>query len=134
MPTRFTSNDFFSGLFAALKTRNRTSLSIRDKRFDEAVERVFRRLGDEAAGLDLDITFRIKLNPQHGDSEAVRQGIAAAAQRDLITQDNPEYQIIRIKISQEGADRILDRLPGGRQLYLGLADQLLETYGLAPVA
>lgn len=128
MTQRVTADDFFTGLFAALAIKGMNTISIRKDRLDKALLPVFERMRKDAASNDLDLRFRVRLHPVHGDSITVRNGIYNAAQRDLISLDNPEFQDIRLKLTSTDAEARLDDLAGGRQLYLELAELLLDQY------
>src|SRR4051794_28362718 len=102
---KVTADDFFAGLFAALIEKGQKTLSIRVDRFDPAIASVFGSLQEQAGKHgDLTIRFRVRPHPVHGDSMTVRNALAAAAQRDIISFDNPEYQDIRIKLSVDDAE------------------------------
>jgi hypothetical protein len=116
-----TIDDFFAGLFAALVFNGRKGLSLRNECFDSSLVPVFEKLQQLAPSKDLDIQFRIRLHPFHGDSITVRDGIYSAAQHGLISLDNPEYQDIQFKIDKEQAAQILEDVPGGKDLFLELA-------------
>lgn len=123
-----TADDFFAGLFAALASRGLTTFSIRVDQFDPVVKGVFDRLAERAEAEDVQLRFRIKPHPIHHDSLTIQNALARAAQRDLISFDNPEYQDIRIKLAEEEARRILEGLPGGAALYTGLAEEFVCAY------
>lgn len=126
--TRLVADDFFAGLFAALALRGQTALSIRADRFDGSFKSVFDELNRRAQGEDIDIRFRIKPHPLHGDSSTVRDGIAAAAQRGLISFDSPECQDIRLRLGSDDADELLKHIPGKQKLFNHLADTFLASY------
>ncbi len=128
MAERMTADDFFAGLFAALARRGLTTFSIRVDQFDPVVKQVFDRLAERASKEGLNLRFRIKPHPVHHDSLTIQSALARAAQRDLISFDNPEYQDIRIKLASDEADRILDGLPGQINVYDALADEFVEAY------
>ena len=128
MAKKLTVDDFFTGLFAALAIKKKTTISIRNDRLDSAISSVFEGLHSRAASEDLDLRFRLRVHPDHGDSIAVRDGLYNAAQRDLIGLDNPEYQDIRLKLSPEYAEKLLETLPGGRKLFLELSEEFLKHY------
>jgi hypothetical protein len=135
MPSRITADDFFAGLFAALATRGENTLSIRVDQFDPVIKGVFDFLAEKAEDEDVNLRFRIKPHPIHHDSLTIQGALARAAQRDLISFDNPEYQDIRIKLGAEEARRILEGLPGAPDLYDRLADRFVGGYaGEAGVA
>lgn len=128
MASRMTADDFFAGLFAALAMRGLTSFSIRIDQFDPVVKGVFDGLAQRAEEADVKLRFRIKPHPLHQDSLTIQGALARAAQRDLISFDNPEYQDIRIKLAEDEAQRVLERLPGGPDLYNGLAEEFVDAY------
>lgn len=128
MPKRLNADDFITGLFAGLALAGQTTLSIRGDRFDRIMHGVFDELVERSSDADVDVRFRIRPHPVHGDSMTLRDAISAAAQRDLISLDNPEYQDIRFKFGPSDAAQILDRLPGGSELFNPLANSFLEAY------
>ena len=131
MNKSITVDDFFTGLFAALtlKDREGASYSIRNERFDQAVELVFRYLCDHAEENGLDLRFRIRRHQLHQDSAIVRDAIYAAAGRDLVSLENPEYQDLRLKLSKNQASKLLDsRFREERNLFLHLADEFVGHY------
>ncbi|MBI2916756.1 MAG: hypothetical protein HYY01_02075 [Chloroflexi bacterium] len=129
---RVTARDFFTGLFAALAFRGSGSISIRNDRLDRALAPVFEQFLRRAEAEDIEVDFRIRLHPIHRDSIIVRNAIYSAAQRDLISLDNPEYQDVRFKLTKEEADRVLSTLPGGKDLFLSVADSLVDSYEALP--
>lgn len=128
MPSRITADDFFAGLFAALAVRGEDTLSIRVDQFDPVVKGVFDFLSENAEQEQVQLRFRIKPHPIHRDSLTIQGALARAAQRDLISFDNPEYQDIRIKLDAEEARRVLEALPGAPDLYDRLADRFVGGY------
>ncbi len=128
MPERMTADDFFAGLFAALAARGETTLSIRIDKFDPVIKRVYDLLVERSDAEDIQLRFRVKPHPIHRDSLTIQGALARAAQRDLISFDNPEYQDIQIKLGGEEADQILRGLPGSPELYERLADNFLGVY------
>jgi light-regulated signal transduction histidine kinase (bacteriophytochrome) len=128
MSDRVTADDFFAGLFAALARRGETSFSIRVDQFDPVIKDVYDDLDSRAAGEGIELRFRIQPHPVHKDSLTIQGALARAAQRDLISFDNPEYQDIRIKLASEEAEKILDGLPGSPRLYERLAERFVCAY------
>lgn len=126
-----TADDFFSGLFAALALEGRRKISIRNERFDRALDYVYRKLAKHSQSKGIDLRFRIRLHPIHGDSVTVRDAIAHAAQRDLISLDNPEFQDIQLKLEAPEARAILNSVPGKSALFLPLARDFLLHYSRA---
>lgn len=128
MSERLTADDFFTGLFAALALRGRKTFTLRSTRFDEAVDNAYQELRRRAETLGVEVGFRILLHPLYGDSKTVRESVTRAAQRDIVSFDNPEYQKIRLKLNSGNADLFLAGLPASRELYVDLADRFLASY------
>ena len=117
-----------TGLIAALAMDGIQVLSARRNRIDFAMAHLYKDIKKEAADLKLLPMFHITTHPIHGDSPAVREGLYKAAQRNLLSFDNPAFQDVRIKISAEEAPIYLERLPGDRAMYERLAKQFLRYY------
>lgn len=128
MADRISADDFFAGLFAALSLRGMRTLSIRADQFDPLMAHIFDRLVQRSPAESVDVRFRIRPHPIHGDSLTIQNALAGAAQRDIISFDNPEYQDIRIKLAPDEAGRILANLPGPAQMYQDLADEFVQDY------
>lgn len=128
MPERITADDFFAGLFASLAARGETTLSIRIDKFDPVIKRVYDLLVAASESENVQLRFRVQPHPIHQDSLTIQGALARAAQRDLISFDNPEYQDIQIKLGGEEARQILSGLPGSPDLYERLADNFLGVY------
>ncbi len=129
MGGRLTADQFFQGLFAALRVRGwPDTMSVRGDRLDQALGEVFRHLMVIAQARDLDVRFRVRPHPLHGDSPTVRNMIASAADGGIISLDNPEYQDVRLALSVDEANLFLARLPGGSELFAGLADEFEKSY------
>lgn len=123
-----TVDDFLTGLIAGLASRSVATVSLRGESFYQAIEQTFDRLRSEATARDLDLRFRVFRDPIYGDSAIVRDAISGAVQRDLVSLDNPEYLDMRLKVGPEEALLLLERLPGGQELFLRLADEFLHQY------
>ena len=128
MPQKMTAEQFFSGLFAALVTKGWRGIATRGEIFQQAVASTFRRLVEEAEEKDLDLRFRIYLDPIHADSPTIWDSISKMAQRDVISLANPEFVDIEIKLSNRGAQSVLGNLPGGVGLFSELADHFVAQY------
>jgi hypothetical protein len=122
-------SDFMTGILAALAERGVTVLLNRSNRLDATFEQLFREVEQQASNFDLDLRFFIQTHPQYGDSEDVQQELTSAARRDLISLDNPEFQVVRFKIKARDANAFLRDLPGSPELYERLAGRFLELYG-----
>ena len=130
LPTkeRFTTDDFVTGILAALVLRNIPTISRQDIRLDGAFAKVFSEdLGEQAELHNLDIRFRIRQHPIHGDSFTLRDAILSAALRGLLTFDVPGGDI-RLQINASWAQDILSGLPGSPEMYKGLAAKFVECY------
>lgn len=127
---RLTADDFFNGLFATLAYRNTSPISIQDNRFDEAVSHAYEKLIELSPKLGLDIRFNIQLHSFHNDSLVARNAIYSAAQIGIVSLDNPEYQKIRFAISPTQAEKLLNDIPGGKELFSILAEEFLKNYNM----
>jgi hypothetical protein len=125
---RISADDFFTGFFAALAIKRYKTVSRRGQEFDRAMAETFVEFQKRAAEMDFDLGFRIRLDPIHGDSVAVRDGIAGAARRDLVSLDNPIYQNMRLKLSEEEGHKLLANLPRREELFLNLVESFLNRY------
>lgn len=125
---RLTANEFFLGLFSALKLRGQDAFSIRTERFDAAIKEIYDRVGEMPGGEQVSLAFRVRPHEIYGDSRTVRKALAAAAQRRVISFDNPEYLDIRIQLDDADAERKLERLHAPSELFEGLADEFLRVY------
>ena len=127
MGQRMTADDLFTGLFAALAKRGFTSFSIRTDRVDGSVKAVFDELTERANDLALNLRFIVKPNA-HGESATVREALANASLRGLISIDNPEFQHVRLQ--PDKMDQIVrsEALPGGADLYDDLAKTFIDHY------
>jgi hypothetical protein len=123
-----TADDFFTGFFASLAVKRYETVSRADQTFDRALAEAFNNFRETAEKEHIQVAFRIRLHPIHCDSIAVRDGIAMAVRRDLISLDNPVYQTIRVKLSKDEGDKILQELPGGENLFGQLVDTFLQYY------
>jgi hypothetical protein len=122
-------SDLLTGLLAGLALQKVSALSIRRNQFDQALARLVEKdLGEEANKQGLSVKFRVRPHEIHGDSSAVQRALYEAAQRDLISLDNPEYQDIRLKIRPSEARSYFEGLPGTPEMYETLSSKLLQYY------
>jgi hypothetical protein len=128
-PTSLYLSDLLTGLIAALALQKVSALSIRNNQLDRALARlVDEDLRVEAEKQGFVVKFRVRPHEIHGDSTAVQRALYEAAQRDLISLDNPEYQDIRLKIGPAQARSYFEGLPGSPEMYEGLSTKLLQYY------
>jgi hypothetical protein len=122
-------SDLLTGLIAGLALRRISALSIRNNQFDRALARlVDDDLQKEASKRGFQVKFRIRPHEIHGDSTVVQRALYEAAQRDLISLDNPEFQDIRLKITAPEAASYFEGLPGSPEMYEALSSKLLQYY------
>ncbi len=127
MGQRMTADDLFTGLFGALAEMGFTSFSIRTDRLDQSVKAVYDRLLEHAHASDLNLRFTVRPN-ELGESAVVREALANAALRNLVSIDNPEFQHIRLQPDKLRQLVDLERLPGGSKLYRELAANFVTQY------
>lgn len=125
---RLTANDFFTGLFSALKLRGESSFSIRDDRFDSVIKQLYDGLESRATEEGVELAFRVKPHRIYGESKTVRMALSAAAQNRVISFDNPEYLDLRIKLDEDEAERKLQRLHVKPELFDNLASEFVQLY------
>lgn len=121
-----TIEDFMTGLIAVCAKRGLATLSLRGERFFEAMAAAYGNLEVQAEPADLQVRFVVVLDDLYGDSPVVREAVTGAVQRNLISLDNPEFQDMRIKFGPAAADRLLENLPGGTEVYESIADAYLH--------
>ena len=122
-----TADDFMTGILAALALREHRVLDGVDRKFDESMAAAYRLLVDEADEA-IDVDFQIAPDPVHGDSTVVQESLSVAIQGRIASRLNPTFRNIRITVDSDRAHRLLDRLPGGDDLYSKLADAFLGNY------
>lgn len=125
---RITANDFFLGLFSALKMHGQSAFSIRADRFDATIKDLYDEADQLPGGDRVDLGFRIRPHEIYGDSRTVRKALTSAAQRRVISFDNPEYLDIRIQLDQMDAERKLRRLNAPDGFFESLAEEFLRVY------
>lgn len=125
---RLTANEFFLGLFSALKLRGQDAFSIRADRFDATIKDVYDKVGELPGGDRVSLGFKVRPHKIYGDSRTVRKALNAAAQRRVISFDNPEYLDIRIQLDTTDAERKLKRLKAPDDLFDELASEFLRVY------
>ncbi len=128
-PTSLYLSDLLTGLIAGLALNKITALSIQRNVFDHALARLVEDdLQPQAVQQGFVLKFRVRPHEIHGDSTVVQRALYEAAQRDLISWDNPEFQDIRLKISAHDAPSYFEGLPGSVEMYKALSSKLLEYY------
>ena len=121
-------DDFMTGLIAGLAAHDVDVVSIRKNLFYKAVVNAYDDFRERADDAGIEPRFVLRLNKIYGDSPAVRDALTRAVQRDLVSLDNPEYQDMRLKITRSDADLYLEKLAGGKALYMEIAKRFLADY------
>ena len=75
----------------------------------------------------IELCFRIRLHPFHGDSKTIYEGILTAAQMGIISLDSPGNRIIRIRLTKERANAILGHVTGGK-LFIEFTDRIIDIF------
>jgi hypothetical protein len=127
---RFTAADLVNGLVRVLCDRGYTSFYVRTDRLDAAFEAAYTRLREIEDKFNVRVPFRVARD-DFGESPVLRNALNGAAQRDVISFDNPEFQDMRLNRRKIEATVVLDRLPGNPDLYSELADRFLQEYEAA---
>lgn len=127
---RITLDDFMTGLLSGLAARGVHVVTISDTDFYEAVVKVFNELERRAEEQgNIDLRFWLMIDEIHGDSPDIRDSITSAQQRRLVSLDNPTFENMRMKLtSAEDAAPYLANVPGGRELFLELAEVFTHQY------
>jgi hypothetical protein len=126
--TRLHLTDIVDGLVAVFALKGIRSISAADDRIDQSMQQIFPSIERLAEERGLEVLFRIHLHPFHGDSPAVQNALFSTTQMGFITWDSPGKRDMRIKITSESAEALLNQLPGGKQMYEVLAEEFLNCY------
>lgn len=121
-------DDFLTGFVAGLAKSDVHVVVLQGRRFHAAVRAAFEVLKARAAADGTGVNFTVRLNEFHGDSPDVNQAITRAAQRNIISFDNPFFVNMRLKIPAGRADAFLQNLPGTPEMYVAAADKFLDEY------
>lgn len=127
MTQRFEASDLVNGVVRVLADRGYASFYVRTDRLDAAFDAAYQTLLNQAPRYGLNVRFRIARD-EFGESSVIRAALNGAAQRDVISFDNPEYQDMRLDRRKLAATVLIERLPGDKQLYDLLADSFLQEY------
>ena len=130
MGERFTASDMINGLIWVLADRGFSSFFVRTDRLDAAFDAAYRHLRTLEDSYGLDVRFRVARD-DFGESSVLRNALNGAAQRDVVSFDNPEFQDMRLNHRKIASTVRIDRLPGNQALYEELADRFLEAYETA---
>lgn len=127
---KITVADFFTGFFSALalSTEDQKRTFECGENFNEALHSAYGKFCEAAHKVGLRPNFQIHLNPLHGDSRLIEEGIGGAIRRDLISLDNPNFEKVRLIIPLAEARENVESAPGGAQLYEDLAAEFLKQF------
>lgn len=128
---RISADLFVSGLLVALAEKGQSTVTIRDNKFDEVVELLYNDLKSREATSNFSLRFRIVRSKIHGDSKVLRDSITHAAKRDLVSIDNPDFLVIRSKLSKSKATDFLDNLPVSADIFRELASMFIKKYPIS---
>jgi len=98
------------------------------ERFNEALKIAYDRLVNKTG---VKASFLIQLDPLHGDSSTINEGLIGAVRRDMISLDNPSFEKFRLKLEADEAEEILKHVRGGHELYKQLVKDFLNEYSEA---
>lgn len=123
MPTILTSDEFVAGIVAVLALQHRKPFTLTDTELDECFENAFRDLLEHKAALGVTPNFTFIVDPLHGDSVSLRETLIAAKEKELIALNNPTFRTFDVKLSEEGAERYLDKNPIQRSFLEGVVER-----------
>lgn len=130
IPMKITVADFFTGFFSALALQTGPSAQTFEcgEHFNESLQAAFEKFVAAAEQNDLQPNFLIYLDPLHGDSSVIEEGVVGGIRRDLVSLDNPNFEKVRLVVSSADAQENLDSTPGGQPLYQKLAEDFLSHF------
>ena len=121
--------DLVTGFFASLSKKGYNEVSRGNFRLDLAFENSMPRVFDLALEEDLSVMFRIRTDPFHKDSLSLEGELLSASGRGIVSIDSSgDYIIYRIRIPQEEACSYLENLPGRREFYESVAQEIIDQY------
>ena len=128
----FYLNQMLRGILASvarLKGATATDYVMDGRKLEETlIEMCLEVIPNAADEHHLDAMFYVTAHPIHGDSLDVQDALFDAAQKGLISRDNPIFQKVRLRIRPEQVSFLLRNLPGDEGFYLSLAQELLSRY------
>jgi hypothetical protein len=125
---KITAADFFGGFFCGLRLATKVDQFECGDRLNNAIRSAFDYFRDRCAEKGLEPNFRIKLDPIHGDSGTIEEGLLSGIRSDLIGLDNPDFQKFRMKVTPLEAEKLLNNLPGSAEIYKSAVESFLVTY------
>jgi len=131
---KITVADFFTGFFSALalSTDHQKRTFECGEHFNEALHAAYEKFSEAAENAGLRLNFLIHLDPLHGDSRVIEEGIGGAIRRDLISLDNPNFEKVRLTIPIEEARENIESVLGGAELYQNLVAEFLKHFDSTP--
>lgn len=123
MPNILTADQFVAGIISTLVLRGRSHFVLRDTELDEKFQTAFEELVEHEDELNVTPNFTFIIDPLHGDSVTLRETLLAAKEKEIIALNNPTFHTFDIKLSEERANRYLDRLPISREFLARIVDE-----------
>jgi hypothetical protein len=109
-------DDFVEAILAGLALNGPRRLDLRADSLYAAFEKAYVAL-EEHASPNVRLWFSVFLDRLHASSPDIRQSLARAADRGLVSLSNPDYVHLYVNLSPPDAERYLQRLPGGPDTY-----------------
>jgi len=125
-----TAEDFVVGIFAILALRERKNFTLGETELDARFESAFEDLVQHENTLDVKPDFTFYVDPMHGDSEALRDTVLAARDRDVVELRNPTFKRVTILLDDERANRYLAKSPVTREFLERLVDRHFNGIGI----
>jgi hypothetical protein len=124
---RITDIDFFIGIFIAMCfLEYKEVLFPYDKKFQRALTEVFQNLFYHAKERGLDIRFWIPRYWYNRGSTLIEDDIFRLVKMEIVYYCDPENQQIKMMLSKEAAKKRLKEMPGGENLFIELAAELID--------
>jgi hypothetical protein len=118
-------DDFVAAMIVGLAQYGYATLDLRAKSLYVAFKEAYRAM-KASAPPEVELRFSIFLDEVHGSSPEVRRSLARAADRGLVSLDNPVYLRMRIAIPRNQAAEYMDTLPGGKAIYAPAVEALVD--------
>jgi len=125
---KITANDFFGAFFCALRLDSGAVQYECGERFNEAVQSAFDKFRELCTKEGFIPTFRILLDPLHGDSGTIESGLLSGIRSDFIGLENPDFVKFRLKVTPDEAKELLEILPGKPDIYRAVVKEFLAEY------
>lgn len=118
-----TSDQFVAGIVATLALKQRTKFQLTDTELDRRFESAFSGLVAAEEEHSLYTNFSFFVDPYHGDSVCLRETLTAAKEKELVSFNNPTLKTFDIRLTEERAQRYLERNPVPKELLERLVEE-----------